>query len=75
MKIMTCMKCVQHLTEDEVRKLGNSKSELEIKGQWFTDVDCIAKYLRIGEEPIFCCWSYMVMGSLSVCAEIEVDDE
>lgn len=75
MKTMTCERCVHSLTEKEIENLKDEGEGNKIKSQWGKEKAFIMKYLREGEEPIFCCWSYTIMGCQSVCADVEIPDE
>lgn len=68
---MRCEDCINHLNEKQIEELGDDSGNLKIKNQYYTERDIIASHLRKGEKAVFCVWMYAVVGSKSVCGDIE----
>ena len=67
MKIMTCDKCVYSLTREQLD--ADEIESFDYEAGYLIDV------LREGEVPIFCTWADMVLGSMSICSDVEIPDE
>jgi len=76
---MRCEDCINHMDEKQIEELGDNPANLKIKNQYYAERDIVADHLRRGEKVVFCVWMYAVVGSKSVCADIEsledVDNE
>ena len=72
---MLCHNCINHLSEKDVAELADDD---KIKKQFNAEKGKLNGHLRRGEKPVFCVWNYTVMGSKSVCADVEtmeIDDD
>lgn len=69
---MRCENCINHLDEKGVNELGDDAGSQKIKDQYFGQRGFLTDHLKRGEKPVFCVWSYLVVGSKSVCVDIEV---
>lgn len=72
---MKCKDCINHLTEKNVEELGDDDGSKKIKKIFNEGKGIVENHIGRGEKPVFCVWSYIVIGSKSVCADIEVLEE
>ena len=67
MKTMTCDKCVYSLTREQLD--ADEIESFDYEAGYLIDV------LREGETIVKCTWSDMVLGSMSICSDVEIPDE
>lgn len=72
---MKCKDCVNHLTEKQVNELGDDDGSMKIKKQYNEGKPIVEQNASRGEKAVFCVWSYLVVGSKSVCADVEMVEE
>lgn len=69
---MRCEVCINHLDEKGINELGDDAGSQKIKDQFNGEKGFLAEHLKRGEKPVFCVWNYLVVGSKSVCADVEI---
>jgi hypothetical protein len=63
------------LNEEQVKALGGDPKNLKIKDQYKKGKELLENSLKRGEKVVYCVWNYLVVGSKSVCADVESMEE